>query len=120
MKTSQSELSEYNQIPTAWGPLHIHVNYNKKGPTKIFCNLPPVGSDWSTIISLIGILLTKYFESGGNPEKIIKHLQTIKSDKTSYWDEEKIESIPHAISLVLKKHLERHKNGVGGDSTEIN
>lgn len=103
------EQSEYFNIPTHWGPLHIHINYNDKGPTKVFCNLPPIGTEISSLASVVGVLLTKYLETGGDPSRIIKHLNSIKSDSVTYWNEIPIESIPHAIGLALQLHLEGHK-----------
>ncbi|HNT97603.1 MAG TPA: adenosylcobalamin-dependent ribonucleoside-diphosphate reductase, partial [Elusimicrobiales bacterium] len=56
--------SEYFQIKTGYGPLHVHINFNEQGPYQVFTNMPSLGTEISGLTSLIGILLSKYFEEG--------------------------------------------------------
>ena len=37
--------SEYYEIRTGYGPLHVHIDYDEQGPYRIFVNLPPVGTE---------------------------------------------------------------------------
>ncbi len=38
--------SEYFQIRTGYGPLHIHVNYDEEGAVlQLFANIPPLGTE---------------------------------------------------------------------------
>lgn len=101
--------SEYFQIKTGYGPLHIHINYNDDGPYQVFTNIPPLGTEISGLTALIGILLSKYLEEGGNPIGIIKHLNSVKGDRPSGFGENKVNSIAHAISIALRSHLKRTK-----------
>lgn len=99
--------SEYFQLKTGYGPLHVHVNYNEHGPYQVFTNMPPLGTEISGLTSLIGILLSKYFEEGGDPVKIIKHLNSVKGDRPVGLGENRINSIAHGIAVALRSHLKR-------------
>ncbi|MEF3279392.1 MAG: ribonucleoside reductase class II [Elusimicrobiota bacterium] len=102
--------SEYYQIQTGYGPLHIHINFTEEtGPFQIFTNIPPLGTEISGLTALIGILLSKYLENGGDPVKILKHLNSIKGDKPFGFGENRVNSIPHAISIALRDHLKKRK-----------
>ncbi|MBI4345681.1 MAG: hypothetical protein HY553_02425, partial [Elusimicrobia bacterium] len=97
--------SEYYQIKTGYGPLHIHINYDERGPYQVFTNIPPLGTEISGLTSLLGILLSKYFAEGGDPIKILKHLNAVKGDKPVGFGENHVDSIPHAVSIALRRHL---------------
>ncbi len=100
--------SEYYQIQTGYGPLHIHINYTEDlGPFQIFTNLPPLGTEISGLTALVGILLSKYLEAGGDPVRILKHLNSIKGDRPFGFGENRVNSIPHAIAIALKNHLKK-------------
>jgi ribonucleoside-diphosphate reductase alpha chain len=110
--------SEYFQLKTGYGPLHVHINYNEHGPYQVFTNMPPLGTEISGLTSLIGILLSKYFEEGGDPVKIIKHLNSVKGDRPVGLGENRINSIAHGIAVALRSHLKR--SGVIASDQEIN
>jgi len=99
--------SEYYQINTGYGPLHIHINYDEKGPYQVFTNIPPLGTEISGLTSLIGILLSKYLDAGGDPESVLKHLNSVKGDRPIGFGENHINSIPHAIAVALRNHLKK-------------
>jgi ribonucleoside-diphosphate reductase alpha chain len=108
--------SEYYQMRTGYGPLHIHINYDERGPYQMFTNIPPLGTEISGLTSLVGILLSKYLAEGGDPIRILKHLNCVKGDRPSGFGENRVDSIPHAISLALRQHLK--KTGWLGESEE--
>ncbi|MDD5656264.1 MAG: adenosylcobalamin-dependent ribonucleoside-diphosphate reductase [Elusimicrobia bacterium] len=99
--------SEYYQIKTGYGPLHIHINYDERGPYQVFTNIPPLGTEISALTSLVGILLSKYFAEGGDPLKVLKHLNSVKGDKPIGFGENRINSVAHAISVALRQHLKK-------------
>ncbi|RJQ17608.1 adenosylcobalamin-dependent ribonucleoside-diphosphate reductase [Candidatus Woesearchaeota archaeon] len=99
------ELSSYYEVQTGQGSLHIHINYDEDGPTKLFCNLSPTGTEISGLVTALSILISKFLEAGGEPEKLLKHLNSIKGDKPFGFGPKRIDSIPHAISKVLRNHL---------------
>ncbi|OIO02894.1 MAG: ribonucleoside reductase class II [Elusimicrobia bacterium CG_4_10_14_0_2_um_filter_56_8] len=110
--------SEYFQLKTGYGPLHVHINYNEHGPYQVFTNMPPLGTEISGMTSLIGILLSKYLEEGGDPIKIIKHLNSVKGDRPMGLGENRINSVAHAIAVALRSHLKR--TGIIATDQEIN
>lgn len=99
--------SEYYQMRTGYGPLHIHINYDERGPYQMFTNIPPLGTEISGLTSLVGILLSKYFAEGGDPVRVLKHLNCVKGDRPSGFGENRVDSIPHAISIALRQHLKK-------------
>lgn len=99
--------SEYYQIKTGYGPLHVHINYDERGPYQVFTNIPPLGTEISALTSLVGILLSKYLGEGGDPLRILKHLNSVKGDKPIGFGDGRVDSIAHAISIALREHLKK-------------
>ncbi|HBA61136.1 MAG TPA: adenosylcobalamin-dependent ribonucleoside-diphosphate reductase [Elusimicrobia bacterium] len=110
--------SEYFQLKTGYGPLHVHINYNEHGPYQVFTNMPPLGTEISGLTSLIGILLSKYLEEGGDPIKVIKHLNSVKGDRPVGLGENRINSVAHGIAVALRSHLKR--SGMIASDQELN
>src|SRR3989344_133868 len=104
-KKDLQEFSDYYPMQTGQGPRHIHINYNEEGPTKVFANLSPAGTEISGLATALALLLSKYFELGGDPTRILKPLNSVKSEKPYGFGKNRIDSIPHAISIALRKHL---------------
>lgn len=102
---SPVESSDYYEIMTGNGPLHVHINYDEIGPTKVFVNLSPSGTEISGLAGALGIMISKYLQSGGNPIGLLKHLNSIKGDKPFGLGAKRIDSIPHGISRALRDHL---------------
>ena len=115
--------SEYFQLNTGYGPLHMHINFNEQGPYQVFTNIPPLGTEISGLTALIGILLSKYFEEGGEPLKVIKHLNSVKGDRPVGFGENRVNSIAHGISIALRSHLKKtgwiSSNDNGKDKLEL-
>lgn len=109
--------SDYYEIETGNGPLHINIVHDKEGPSKIFTSISPIGTELSGLTSVLGIFLSKAIQAGYDPKNAIKHLNSIKGDRPLGFGPNRIESIPHAIALALKRHLE--KNGKVGDKEQI-
>jgi len=104
---AQGLASEYYQIRTGYGPLHLHLNYDERGPFQLFANIPPLGTEIAGLTSLVGILVSKYLALGGDPLKLLKHLNSIKGDKPIGLGPSRVDSIPHAIALALRAHLKK-------------
>ena len=104
-KVRIGESSNYYEINTGYGPLHMHINYDEIGPTRIFANISPTGTEISGMTTALAILLSKYLEIGGDPIRILKHLNSIKGDKPFGFGKNRVDSIPHALSKALKDHL---------------
>lgn len=99
--------AEYYQIRTGYGPLHIHINYDEKGPFQLFTNIPPLGTEIAGLTSLVGILVSKYLAEGGNPLRLLKHLNSVKGDRPIGLGPNRVDSIPHALAIALRAHLKK-------------
>ena len=99
--------SEYFQIRTGYGPLHVHVDYDERGPLQVFTNVPPLGTEISGLTSLVGILISKYLAEGGDPAKLLKHLNSVKGDRPIGLGPSRVDSIAHAIAIALRAHLKK-------------
>jgi ribonucleoside-diphosphate reductase alpha chain len=99
--------SEYFQIRTGYGPLHVHVNYDERGPVQVFTNIPPLGTEISGLTSLVGILISKYLAEGGDPLRLLKHLNSVKGDRPIGLGPSRVDSIAHAIAIALRAHLKK-------------
>lgn len=97
--------SKYYKFDTGYGPIHIHIDHNEKKIYRVFTSTTPVGTEIAGLVTSVGILLSKYLEQGGSVEEVRKHLNSIKSDRPHGFGPNKIESIPHAISVALTKFL---------------
>ena len=71
----------------------------------MFANLSPAGTEISGLTTALAIVLSKYFGLGGDPVRILKHLNSVKSEKPYGFGKNRIDSIPHAISVALRRHL---------------
>ena len=109
--------SEYYLIKTGYGPLHIHINYDERGPYQVFTNIPPLGTEISGLTSVLGILLSKYLAEGGDPIRILKHLNAVKGDRPMGFGESRIDSIPHGVSVALRQHL-KHTGWISENEAE--
>jgi ribonucleoside-diphosphate reductase alpha chain len=105
-------------------PLHVNIVYDERGPFRVFANIPPLGTEIAGLTAVIGILLSKYLETGGKAEKILKHLNSVKGDKPLGFGPNRVESIPHALSQILREHLKKHGhltlNGNGNGAVTAN
>jgi len=99
--------AEYYQIRTGYGPLHIHINYDEKGPFQLFTNIPPLGTEIAGLTSLVGILISKYLSEGGDPLRLLKHLNSVKGDRPIGLGPNRVDSIPHALAIALRAHLKK-------------
>jgi ribonucleoside-diphosphate reductase alpha chain len=105
--SSRGTASEYYEIRTGNGPLHVHIDYDQGGPYRVFTNLPPLGTELSGLTSILGILLSKYLEAGGDPARILKHLNSVKGDRPFGFGAQRVDSIPHALAVALRTHLQK-------------
>lgn len=105
IKRKLEEFADYYLIETGHGPIHLHINYTEEGITKIFANISPTGTEISGLTTSLAIVLSKYFELGGDPIRILKHLNSIKSEKPYGFGKNKVDSISHAFSIAIRKHL---------------
>ncbi|RJQ19919.1 adenosylcobalamin-dependent ribonucleoside-diphosphate reductase [Candidatus Woesearchaeota archaeon] len=97
--------SVYYQLDTGHGPIHIHVDHHDGAIQRVFTSITPVGTEISGLTAVMGILISKYLQLGGDVNEIRKHLNSIKSDKPHGFGPKRVESIPHAVSVALSKFM---------------
>lgn len=112
-------VSEYYEVKTGYGTLHIHIDYDENGPYRVFTNLPPMGTEISGLTSILGILLSKYLETGADPARILKHLNSVKGDRPFGFGANRIDSIPHAVAVALKAHLKKTGKLADGNNASL-
>jgi len=100
------------KIQTPFGKAYITVNRNgEKGekPFEVFVTIGKAGSDVSAEAESLGRLISGWLRSSHNPyrslEEIIKELRGIGGSTSSGFGENKVRSLPDAISKVLYKEL---------------
>ncbi len=102
--------SVYYQFETGYGPVHVHIDHHNGQIMKVFTNIAPIGTEIAGLTSIMGVLISKYLEMGGEVNKLRRHLNSIKSDKPHGFGPKRIESIPHAVSTALSKFLAQMGN----------
>lgn len=102
--------SVYYQFETGYGPVHVHIDHHEDQILKVFTNTTPIGTEVAGLTSVLGILITKYLQMGGDVNEIRKHLNSIKSDKPYGFGPKRMESIPHAVSVALSKFMTQMGN----------
>ena len=109
----------YYKFETGYGPVHIHIDHIDGTPIRVFTNTTPIGTEIAGLTSVLGILLSKYLELGGDVNEVRKHLNCIKSDKPMGFGPNRIESIPHAISVALTRFLRSMGKLTNGHDTKF-
>lgn len=104
---SNAVSSSYYEMDTGYGTLHVNIVYDNMGPVKLFANISPIGTEISGLTSALSIMMSKYLQQGGDPAKLLKHLNSIKGDKPYGFGQKRVDSIPHAFSKILRDHLLR-------------
>jgi len=97
--------SVYYQFETGYGPVHVHIDHHNGKILKVFTNIAPIGTEIAGLTSVMGVLISKYLELGGDVSRLRRHLNSIKSDRPYGFGPKRIESIPHAVSTALSKFM---------------
>lgn len=101
------EDSRYYELKTGSGELHVNIAHKDGKPYRLFSTMPPIGTEISGLVSVLGITISKYLELGGNLENLIKHYQSVVSDKPVGFGAKRIQSIPHALAITFKHFLKQ-------------
>lgn len=101
--------SKYYELRTGSGPLHVHVDHNGEDPYRVFVNMPPIGTEISGMASILGVVVSKYLELGGDLKHLIKHFQSVTGDRPVGFGPTRIQSIPHALSIIFKDFIKTAK-----------
>jgi ribonucleoside-diphosphate reductase alpha chain len=115
---SQGMEAAYYKFETGWGPVHIHLDHDQGRLRRVFVHTTPIGTEISGLTAMMGILLSKYLENGGDVAEVRKHLNSIKSDRPYGFGPNRIESIPHAVSVAISRFLQQHGRKESNDPTK--
>jgi len=100
---SQGVGSVYYEFESGYGPVHVHIDHHEGDIQRVFTTIAPIGTEIAGLTSIMGILISKYLELGGDVGNLKKHLNSIKSDRPMGFGPKRVESIPHAVSIALGK-----------------
>lgn len=101
--------SSYYELRTGSGPLHVHIDHHDNNPYRVFVNMPPIGTEISGMAAILGVVVSKYLELGGDLKYLIKHFQSVTGDRPTGLGPNRILSVPHALSTVFKDFLKLTK-----------
>ncbi|HLC32611.1 MAG TPA: hypothetical protein VJJ82_02195, partial [Candidatus Nanoarchaeia archaeon] len=107
---SEGVASMYYRLETGYGPIHVHIDHQDGKILKVFTNVTPIGTEIAGLTAVVGILISKYLELGGDVNEIRKNLNSIKSDRPFGFGVKRVESIPHALSIALSKFMAQTGN----------
>lgn len=99
--------SKYYELRTGSGELHVHLDHKDGKVYRIFANMPPIGTEISGLVTVLGITISKYLELGGNLENLVKHYQSVVSDKPLGFGAKKVLSVPYALAVIFKDFLKQ-------------
>ncbi len=104
----KEKLSSSYSVNTGEGTIHITVTHDERGsPTEVFESILPLGTSKATSAALDGIRISRYLEQIPEPDliELVKDYGTAKSDKPIGLGISRVDSLPHALSVVLRYHL---------------
>lgn len=99
------ESSKYYEVKTGYGELHLHIDHHDGKAYRVFANMPPIGTEISGLVTVLGIVISKYLELGGNLENLVKHLGSVAGDRPTGFGAKKILSVPHAMATIFRDFL---------------
>lgn len=102
--------SKYYELETGSGPLHVHIDHKGGKAYRLFANMPPVGTEISGLVTVLGITISKYLELGGKLEDLVKHYQSIVSDRPFGLGVKRVLSVPYALAVMFKHFLKKNEN----------
>ncbi|MFN7181138.1 MAG: adenosylcobalamin-dependent ribonucleoside-diphosphate reductase, partial [Planctomycetota bacterium] len=64
--------SVYYKFESGYGPVHIHIDHIDGKPFRVFTNTTPIGTEVAGLTSVLGIMISKYLEIGGDINEVVK------------------------------------------------
>ena len=110
------------RIKTGWGKVYVNINVGPEGePFEVFVYTGASGGLYNSNAEAIGKLVSNALRCGCDPWTIVEDLEGIRSGRTQTDNGDDVHSIPDAVGLALRRHLEgRHGRPVrnGGVETD--
>lgn len=101
------------RVTTGYGTLYVTLNEDTDGNLfEVFCEIGKAGGYTDSFTEALSRTISMSLRYGVPPERIIKHLDGIRSPKVGWNEGEQIESIPDGVAEAMKVYVE--KGGVLG------
>ncbi len=114
---SDLALSEYRKRPdnlvgatvrvtTGYGTLYVVLNEDENGDLfEVFCEIGKSGGYTQAFTEAISRTVSMSLRYGVPPQRIIKHLEGIRSPKVGWDNGDQVDSIPDGIAVAIKRYL---------------
>lgn len=101
------------RITTGYGTLYVTLNEDENGNLfEVFAEMGKSGGVVPGFTEALGRMISMSIRYGVPPERVVKHLEGIRSPKFDWDNGERVDSIPDAIAMAIDRYLER--GGVRG------
>ena len=95
------------EMETGAGRMYVTFTHNPNGTLRPMVDLTPKGTEAWALAQILGIAMSKAFEHGYDPKRMIRHLNAIKANTPIGLGDRKVESVGHGIGKLMKKALVR-------------
>ncbi len=93
------------KIETGYGKLYVTINEDENGLFEVFAQIGRGGGYTASFTEAVARLISLCLRSGLPADEVIDQLEGIRSPRLAWDHQEKIYSIPDALSKALKRHL---------------
>lgn len=104
------------RINTGYGKLYVNINEDSTGqPFEVLVYIGQSGGIMNSMAEAIGKLASNALRSGADPEEVANDLIGIRSPKMQIDNGDEIQSIPDAVGVAMKRHIEGTNGSVKGE-----
>lgn len=93
------------KIETGYGKLYVTINEDEEGLFEVFAQIGRGGGYTASFTEAVARLISLSLRSGIPADEVIDQLEGIRSPRLAWDHQEKIYSVPDALSKALKRHL---------------
>ncbi len=93
------------KIETGYGKLYVTINEDEHGLFEVFAQIGRGGGYTASFTEAVARLISLCLRSGIAADEVIDQMEGIRSPRLAWDHQEKIYSVPDALSKALKRHL---------------
>ncbi len=93
------------KIETGYGKLYVTINEDENGLFEVFAQIGRGGGYTASFTEAVARLISLCLRSGIPADEVIDQMEGIRSPRLAWDHQEKIYSVPDALSKALKRHL---------------
>jgi ribonucleoside-diphosphate reductase alpha chain len=93
------------KIETGYGKLYVTINEDETGLFEVFAQIGRGGGYTASFTEAVARLISLCLRSGIPADEVIDQMEGIRSPRLAWDHQEKIYSVPDALSKALKRHL---------------